>query len=89
MALEPRYGLERLCELALEKDPGFDSGVFADMLARFDRLRRDEFELDDAQYERLRGEAERWREHMIELMRRNERARDLGEGRGPNLGREL
>jgi hypothetical protein len=89
MALEPRYGLEQLCEFALQKDLGFDLGVFADMLARFDRLRRDEFELDDTQYERLRGEAERWRERMIELARRQERARDRGEGRGPELGREL
>jgi hypothetical protein len=78
MALEPCYGLERLCELAVQKDLGFDSGVFADMLARFDRLRRDEFELDDTQYEQLRGEAERWRWRMIELARRQERARDRG-----------
>jgi predicted nucleotidyltransferase component of viral defense system len=89
MALEPRYGLEHLCEFALQKDLGLDSGVFADMLTRFDRLRRDEFELEDTQYERLRGEVDRWREQMIELARRQERARDLGEGRGPNLGREL
>lgn len=89
MALEPRYGLEHLCEFALQKDLGFDPGVFADMLTRFDRLRRDEFELEDTQYERLRGEVARWREQMIELARRQERARDLGEGRGPNLGREL
>ncbi len=27
MALEPRYGLERLCELALQKDLGFEPGV--------------------------------------------------------------
>ena len=47
------------------------------------------FELDDTQYERLRGEAARWRERTKELARRHERARDLGEGRGPNLGREL
>jgi hypothetical protein len=84
VALEPRYGLERLCELAVQKDLGFDPGVFADMLTRFDRLRRDEFELEDTQYERLRGEVARWREQMIELARRQERARDLGEGRGPN-----
>src|SRR6266536_1565993 len=47
------------------------------------------FELDDTQYERLRGEAARWRERTKELARRHERARDLDEGRGPNLGREL
>ena len=53
MALEPRYGLDRLCELAAEKDLGFDLAVFAEMLGRLDRLRRDEFELDDAEYEQL------------------------------------
>lgn len=29
MAVEPRYGLDRLCDLAVEKDRGFDLGVFA------------------------------------------------------------
>ena len=48
MAVEPRYGLDRLCELAAEKDRGFSPAVFANMLARFDRLRRAEFDLDDA-----------------------------------------
>ncbi len=89
MAVEPRYGLERLCTLAAEKDLGFSLAVFADMLSRFDRLRRDEFELDDAQYEQLRLHTARWREQSVELARQQERARDLGERRGPDLGREL
>src|SRR5579884_1346340 len=42
MALEPRYGLDRLCALAAEKDLGFTAGVFAEMLSQFRRLRRDE-----------------------------------------------
>jgi hypothetical protein len=67
MALEPRYGLDRLCELAAEKDLGFDPAVFAEMLGRFGRLRRDEFELDDARYGQLRSAVERWRERAIEL----------------------
>lgn len=33
-ALVDRYGLERLCELAAEKDRGFDRRVLADMLGR-------------------------------------------------------
>jgi len=49
MALEPRYGLERLCELAVEKDRGFTPALLGEMLGRFDRRRRDEFGLDDAQ----------------------------------------
>jgi Nucleotidyl transferase AbiEii toxin, Type IV TA system len=67
MAVEPRYGLDRLCTLAAEKDRGFLPGVFADMLSRFSRLRREEFELDDAGYEQLRNAIERWHEHAIEL----------------------
>ncbi len=67
MAIEPRYGLDRLCQLAAEKDRGFLLGVFADMLSQFGRLRRDEFVLDDAEYEHLRRTVERWREQAAEL----------------------
>jgi hypothetical protein len=59
MAVEPRYGLDRLCRLAAEKDLGFAPSIFADMLDAFRRLRRDEFELDDARYEQLRHDIER------------------------------
>jgi hypothetical protein len=75
MALEPRYGLDRLSELAAQKDLGFEPDLFADMLGRFDRLRRDEFELDDAEFERLRGHVGRWRELTTELQRAHDRAR--------------
>ncbi len=67
MAVEPRYGLDRLCQLAAEKDRGFLPSVFADMLSQFSRLRRDEFELDDIGYEQLRHAVERWREQATEL----------------------
>ena len=70
MAIEPCYGLDRLCQLAAEKDRGFLPSVFADMLSQFSRLRREEFELDDAGYEQLRHTVERWHEHAIELARR-------------------
>jgi hypothetical protein len=70
MAVEPRYGLDRLCGLAAEKDRGFLPMVFADMLSQFVRLRRDEFELDDAGYEQLRRTVERWRTQAIELAQR-------------------
>lgn len=82
MALEPRYGLERLCELAVEKDRGFTPALLGEMLGRFDRLRRDEFELDDAQFEHLRRDIARWHGRTIEVERRQERAR---ERRGPDL----
>ena len=66
-AVEPRYGLERLCRLAVEKDRGFTPGVFAEMLGRFRRLRRDEFDLDDARYRELAANVERWRVRALEL----------------------
>jgi len=69
MAIERRYGLARLCELAAEKDRGFDLTVFAEMLGRFDRLRRDEFGLDDHQHEELKRRVEEWRERAVELSR--------------------
>ncbi|MDQ3380414.1 MAG: nucleotidyl transferase AbiEii/AbiGii toxin family protein [Actinomycetota bacterium] len=84
MEVEPRYGLDRLCRLAAEKDRGFMPGVLADMLARFSRLRREEFGLDDARYEQLGREVVRWREHAHELARR----REIERGRGRDLGLE-
>jgi hypothetical protein len=47
MSIEPRFGLTRLFELAREKDRGFISVIFTEMLDRFPRLRRDEFPIDD------------------------------------------
>jgi hypothetical protein len=85
MAIEGRYGLDRLSQLAAEKDRGFEPAVLADMLRRFDRLRRDEFDVDDDGYERLVGEVERWREHALDLARQ----RDLGRGRDPGPGVDL
>ena len=84
MAVEPRYGLDRLCRLAAEKDRGFTPAMFAGMLAEFRRLRREEFELDDARYEQLGHDVERWRERALELARRRELKRD----RGRDLGLE-
>lgn len=78
LAVEPRYGLDRLCRLAAEKDRGFVPAILAEMLGRFGRLRRDEFELDDARYEQLTREVERWRERARELAQGRERGSDLG-----------
>ncbi len=67
MDIEPQHGFDRLCQLAAEKARGFHLGVFAEMIGRFGRLRRDEFELDDARYEQLARLVEMWRVHAIEL----------------------
>lgn len=86
MEVERRHGLDRLFRLAGEKDRGFSPSVFADMLARFSRLRREEFQLDDARYEQLGHDVERWREHALELAHRHETDREH-RGRGHGLER--
>jgi hypothetical protein len=85
MAVEGRYGLDRLCELAVEKDRGFTPEMFAEMLGQFGRLRSEEFGLDQSTYEQLVREVERWREHAIELAQRREPGRDSGLDLGPEL----
>lgn len=85
MALEPRYGLDRLCELAAEKDRGFTPALFAEMLARFSRLRQDEFGIDAQHYEQLAHAIVGWREHALVLAQRREPSREHDQG----FGREL
>jgi predicted nucleotidyltransferase component of viral defense system len=90
MAVEPRYGLDRLCRLAAEKDRGFRPRVLADMLGSFSRLRREEFDLTDAGYAQLTRDVDRWREHTLELARRQGLERGHGRGLGHEPpGREL
>lgn len=62
--LARRFGKDRLCELAKEKDSGFDRGAFAEMLGAIDRLDRDEFEVDDATIDELRGFFASWRAEL-------------------------
>lgn len=83
MALEGRFGLGRLCRLAAEKDLGFTPAVFAEMLTRFDRLRRDEFELDDPRYEQLTDDVRRWSACAVEL------AHGRGRDGSSDLGRDV
>lgn len=68
-ALVSRYGLEHLCQLAAEKDPGFDLAILAEMMSRIDRLPRNEFGIDDAEYERLRRSVEVWRHELLAVDR--------------------
>jgi hypothetical protein len=60
-ALEPRFGLNHLCELAAAKDRGFRRQVLLQMLGRFDRLPRDEFDVDDDRFETIVESVRRWR----------------------------
>jgi len=85
MAVEERFGLDRLLEIASEKDRGFDALVFSDMTERFDRLRRDEFPLDDEQYGKLARIVRIWRAQAREIGRALDRGRNLGNDRGIGL----
>jgi len=61
-AFEPRFGLERLCELAVVKDTGFDRQVFFEMLGRFGRLPRDEFDDVEDTFQATARSVCRWRQ---------------------------
>jgi Nucleotidyl transferase AbiEii toxin, Type IV TA system len=84
-AVEPKYGFERLCELAAEKDRGFSAQVFGEMLYRFDRLQRREFEIDDEGFNRLGQAVQSWRERSRDLARRQMLSQDRGDDLGLGL----
>jgi hypothetical protein len=86
MAIEDQFGLDRLFRAAADKDHGFDLKVFAQMTDRFDRLRRDEFPLDDQEYGRLARLVTLWRTHARELGREQGRLHEPGHDRGDDLG---
>ncbi|MGH9079835.1 MAG: hypothetical protein ACRDYE_07135 [Acidimicrobiales bacterium] len=84
MAVERHFRLNRLFDLAVEKDRGFSPGVFTQMLGRFGRLARTELPLDDIQFEALSqtrrdlGQRVRiWRTIAMELTPREERSRGV------------
>jgi hypothetical protein len=85
-ALEDRFGLDRLFELAGEKDRGFEPTVFAEMMDRFGRLGRAEFQLDDAQYEELSRLVEAWRARALELAQEHQRSRGITNDRSHDTG---
>jgi hypothetical protein len=84
-AVEPKYGFERLCELAAEKDRGFSPQVFGEMLYRFDRLQRREFEIDDERFQQLGPIVERWRDRARDLAQRQLLSRDREDDLGLGL----
>jgi len=88
MSIEPRFGLARLFELAREKDRGFSPVVFTEMLDRFPRLRRDEFPIDDVQFEELQHRVQVWRAGALELSSPEEQSAQRSKGRdaGMDLG---
>lgn len=60
-ALVERFGLDRLCDLAKEKDAGFSRPVLRDMLGGFDRFDQTDFDLDDTAYAQLAHQVRQWR----------------------------
>jgi hypothetical protein len=63
-ALVARFGLERLCDLATEKDSGFSWSVLVDMLGSFRRFAPDELALSAHAYDDLAQSVEAWRNEL-------------------------
>ncbi len=68
-ALAARFGEERLCQLAADKDLGFRREYLADALGKIDRLDRDLFELDAPGYEAVKGWAASWEGKLLQQVR--------------------
>ena len=63
------FVLERLCELASEKDAGFSRSVLVEMLGSFGRFRPDEFGMSPSAHDELARAVEQWRQ-QLSVMRR-------------------
>ena len=88
-AIADRYGLEELCMKAIVKDRGFDPQVLYDMIGRFHRLDRDEFELPEPAYERLERTVAQWRGLIHNLTRGDLEMRLQQHDRGDELGLDI
>ena len=64
MALEPVIGLERMCDLAAEKDRGFSRAQLAGMIERFDRFSAEEYGGDRTMFEQLQAATHRWLDQL-------------------------
>ena len=78
----------RLFELATKRTAASVRLFSPEMLDRFPRLRRDEFPIDDVQFEELRFRVQVWRVGALELSSPEERPTELGNDRdtGIDLG---
>ncbi len=86
MSVVDRYGLDRLLDLATEKDRGFDAKVFVEMLGRVDRLSRAAFPIDDSRYEQLHVLVGTWKDSALAYAQEQERIRGIRRDRGPDIG---
>jgi nucleotidyltransferase AbiEii toxin of type IV toxin-antitoxin system len=64
--LSARLGIDRMLGLAKEKDAGFDQYVLATTIDAIERHRREEFDVRDEEYERLRTFYRDLRAQLIE-----------------------
>jgi hypothetical protein len=74
-ALIERFGLERLCQLAVEKDRGFSTIVLAEMLGTFDRFSAEELGIDESARRELSRAVGQWHGELAGLARRPTRPR--------------
>lgn len=65
--LSQRLGLERLCHLAGLKDRGFSTDRLVEAMRGFERHRRQDFDVDDAEFDHLR----RWTTETISHLERS------------------
>lgn len=79
-ALANRFGLERLCELAAEKDHGFSRDALSEALGTFRRFSAHDLGIDKQGRERLAAAVEEWQQSLLDR-RRPRRTR------GPDTGR--
>lgn len=77
-ALIDRFGLERMCRLASEKDGGFARDVLRDMLGSFDRFSSDELGIHEAARRELSRSIEQWRHELAEMSPQPNRRREPG-----------
>jgi hypothetical protein len=85
-ALAAKFGEERLCQLAAQKDLGFRREELANALTKIGRLDRDLFELDDAGYDAVKRWAAWWERTLLQQVRA---LGDLDRGGEPERGNEL
>ena len=78
-ALTQYFDLEQILPLAIAKDQGFSTKLFAEATRQFERLPRDEFHISESEYLRLRSAVSEWRSRALEL------SRDIGKNMGIDI----
>lgn len=79
--LTHQFEIQRLFDLAAEKDTGFDKSLFLEALAAFDRFTSEDFGVNDDEYDQLRNRVLTWRAQLSRELRRDPRDQGLDSGR--------